>query len=302
VNVLCLGLLAERYLPQSGRWKWFGPVTQTAWGLFTAVGLALLCQRAWTIDIPEREFYFQCHLRYTRAFMATDDVTVFDGKPKTQIPFYEGDPYAPVPKHQGDELAKLLRHTQIREVLPTIVRDPLKVLPASATNQSFVPRGFSLGRNEPLTERSWGSYTGQGAAATGRFESARIRRSRLPYLEISVAGDLGASGLSLELVELATDKRTAVKPPEAAGQKWVNCYVKAPSGDFKIVAADESTSAWFAFKEPREVSRGTMWSIWLMKAGPWLFFAGIALFLCNCGVCMSGRKPSSGLNNAPKRE
>ena len=78
--------------------------------------------------------------------------------------------------------------------------------------RGFVTNGFRLIRREPPTEVSWGSCTSQGPAQTGSFESLPIRKSRLPYLEIPVAGDLGQTNLSLELVDLATGKRIPVKP------------------------------------------------------------------------------------------
>ena len=92
------------------------------WAVACAVGLALLSMRAWRIDIPERQFYQRAQLQHSRAFMATDDPHVFDGKPKPQLPLFEGDPYAPRPRYEAERLVQILRNPRIREILPACVR------------------------------------------------------------------------------------------------------------------------------------------------------------------------------------
>ena len=199
------------------------------------MGLALLTWRAWQVDIPERQFYHRAHLQFTRAFMATDDVRVFDNKPKPQLPLFDGGPATPAYPGQGQTLAAVLRDPLIREILPTCVRPPLKVRPNPEATHGFLLNGFRLAKPEPPTEVSWGSCTAQGPAAKRAFESLPIRESRLPYLEVPVAGDLGKQGLSLELVGLTSGQRIPVKPSRTPGNQWLNCYVRAPAGEFKIV-------------------------------------------------------------------
>jgi hypothetical protein len=98
-------------------------------------------------------------------------------------------------------------------------------------------------------------------------------------LELSVAGDLGGKNLTLELVDLATGERTPVKPSATPGNKWRDCYVKAPAGAFKIVARDASETGWFAFKAPREVGRLSFWAIRILNAWKYLLLAGLCLFV-----------------------
>ena len=73
------------------------------WGVACAAGLALLSWRAWSFDIPERQFYSRCQLQNARAYMATEDIRVLDHKPKPQLPLYEfqADPHAPRLPHEG---------------------------------------------------------------------------------------------------------------------------------------------------------------------------------------------------------
>ncbi len=284
-----------------GRWlhSWLArsarPLLLTAfilWAVACAAGLALLTSRAWQIDIPERQFYSRCHLQYTRAFIATDDVRVLDHKPKPQLPLFEfqEDPHAPPLPHVGEKLAEALRNPRIREILPACVRPPLEVRPNQEATRGFVPNGFRLARREPPTEVSWGSWSPQGPAATGTFESLPIRKSRLPYLEISVAGDLGEKNLSLDLVDTATGRRIPVRPSGTPGNKWLNCYVKAPAGEFRIVARDDSQTAWFAFKAPRELGRLSMWSLRVLNAWKYLLFAGLGLLVFNLSMLRAPRR------------
>jgi hypothetical protein len=258
------------------------------WGVVCAIGLALLTARAWQIDIPERHFYCHAQLQNTRAFMATDDIRVLDHKPKPQLALYEGDPYAPRPLHEGEKLAKALRNPIIRDILPACARLPLEVRANQEATRGFVTNGFRLARPEPPTEVSWGSWSAQRPLATRTFESLPIQKSRLPYLEIPVAGYLSQTDLSLELIDLATDKRIPVKPRATAGEKWLTCYVQAPAGEFKIVAHDSSETAWFAFKAPREVGRLSFWAVCTLKAWRYLLFAGLGFLLLDLVTSLLG--------------
>ncbi len=264
------------------------------WALVCAAGLALLTLRAWQIDIPERELYSRAQLKYTRAFMATDDIHVFDRVPKPELPYYQGNPLAPQPAYEAELIVGFLRNPIVREILPACARLPLKTTSNPEETHGFVPEGFRLARREPPTEVSWGSWSAQGAVGTGVFESLPIRKSRLPYLEISVAGDLGDKGLSLDLVGLATGQQTTVRPRTMAGNKWLKCYVRAPAGEFKIVARDASKTAWFAFKAPREVGRLSLWAIWALRAWKYVLIAGVGIFIFEVAVLLLGARARQG--------
>ena len=249
------------------------------WALACVVGLALLTSRAWQIDIPERQFFQRAQLQHARAFLATDDFHVFDRKPRPQLALYDGNPYAPRPRYEAEWLVHTLRDPRIREILPACARQPLEVRVDRAATRGFVTKGFRLARREPHTEVSWGSCTSQGLSQTGNFESLPIRKSCLPYLEIPVAGYLGRTNLLLELIDLTTGERIPVKSRATAGEQWLNCYVKAPSGEFKILARASNETAWFAFKAPREVGRLSFWAVHALDAWRYLLLAGLGLLL-----------------------
>ena len=159
-----------------------------------------------------------------------------------------------------------------------------------AATHGFVTNGFRLARREPPTEVSWGSCTPQRTAQAACFESLPVRSSRFPYLEISVAGDLGRTNLSLELIELATDKRIPVSPGKPPGERWLNCYVKAPLGEFKVVARNSGGTDWFAFKAPREVGRLSFWAVAILRAWGYLLAVGLALLAFNLIIAVSGKR------------
>ncbi len=265
-NAAALLLLMKRYhgcLPP-GRWK---VPAATLWGLVNMAGLLLLSGRAWSFDIPERTFYSRAHIKSARAFLATDDIRFLSAKlkPERALIF-------------PNRLAWILRDPNIRSRLPAGVRDPLLVLPANPTNNTFVPRGWNLPKPDAPTELSWGSWNAQGAAATGEFESQPIRASKFPYLEIEVAGDLGKPRLSLELVGVTSHERIPVEPRRVPGDHWEKCDVKAPAGPFVIVAKDNDPNGWFAFREPREIARLSFWNTRLLSAGAVLFWMGVAIY------------------------
>jgi hypothetical protein len=223
------------------------------WGGVCATGLGLLSWRAWTVDVPERQFYQRAQLQCTRAFMATDDAQVFEHIPPTHLPFCHGDLHAPPQPDQGQPLAQLLRNPKFRAVLPACIRPPLKVRVQSEATHGFVANALPQAKREPTKEPSWASWPEGDSAPERTFESLAIKKSLLPYLEIPVTGDLGRKELSLELVDLGTGQRIAVKPSTVPGSTWVKCLVKAPAGDFKIIARDQSKNGGFAFQSPREM-------------------------------------------------
>lgn len=252
---------------------WTGGV---AWGLYNVtVG-------ATRISLPWWDQRQDVRLANARAFMATDDPRVFDNQGVSGVSFY----YLP-------ELVFLMRSPDIRTNLPTCVREPLKVQPTAA--EGFVTNGWLPAMADAPTERSWGSYSAAAGVRTRRmFESQPVKASSLPYLEIPVAGDLGARGTSLELVEAGTGTATPVRPEKLPGARWVNVRVKAPPGPFKIVARDESDAQWFAFKEPREMGRLSCWAAEMVARWRWFLWAGAACLVWSItSLWARQRKPGS---------
>ncbi|MDB6066326.1 MAG: hypothetical protein JWR26_2534 [Pedosphaera sp.] len=267
--VNCLGfycLLASHF--QTLWLHRLGILLALIWGLDCLNGLWQLNLQAWSEDIPERAFDQQLWLKSTRAFLATDDVHVFNRKNPIERPY-------PKP----ERLAAFLRNPKIRDLLPACVREPLHLMRQNSADLSFVPvEDFAFKSTVP-TGASWTSRPDPQDAGHRTFESLPLGPGALPYLEFPITGHLGEPGLSLELLDLATGRTIPIKPPQIAGEKWMSAYVKAPAGKFKILAADESRTSGFAFKEPRELGRLSFWTIRILSA--WKYFLGAGL-LCLC--------------------
>jgi hypothetical protein len=300
VNCLSIALLMSRHLGRRRPMRALWLAGFILWGVACTAGLVLLNMRAWSFDIPERQLYFRAQLQNTRAYMATDDIRVLDHKPNPQLPLYEGDPNAPRPQHEGEKLVRYLSFPRVRSILPACVRDPLKVVPQTAAG--FVTNGAAGAKLAIPGEVSWGSYTSDGRANQGRFESLPIPRSGLPFLEFRVAGDLGQPGLSLTLIELDSGKTTSVRPLKALGNNWQTCRVRAPHGDFRIIAIDESDSGWFAFQAPREVGWLSWAAVRVASFGGTLFFVGLALYVAGVAFAFRLRRGSGFLRRASNPE
>jgi len=93
-------------------------------------------------------------------------------------------------------------------------------------------------------------------------------------------------------MELKSGKNFEVKPPRTPGGKWANVYVKAPAGEFKIIARDESTRGWFAFKAPREMGRFSFWAMEMIAIGKYILAAGFASALLALCVYLARLRPA----------
>ncbi len=230
------------------------------WAVSGLAGLGVLTQQAWTVAIPDNVAEHSAQLKASRAWVATGDPRVFLAQPKDMK-------IAPL-------AAQMMSDPHIRAVLPACVREPLAVEMATNSGNAFVRSGGMNG--DP--DVKWSSETARGQ---GTFESGPVKRSALPYLQIPVRGDLDEEGLSLELVDLKSGAVTKVRPSGPTGEEWVNVDVKAPSGEFKIVAKDDSDTKWFAFQEPRELGRWSFWTVKLLGCWEWMVGIGVVVFLVN---------------------
>jgi hypothetical protein len=278
-NSLSIQRLLTRYREQL-RFSRFWQASFAVWALGCLSGLWFLSERAWDVYIPEVVAERRLQLENARAFMATEDVRVLLNQPPEQL--IVGN---------VDAVVWLLRHPVVRRILPACARDALNVIPKEGGEGAFIRNGAALAKADPPTEICWGSFSARGRGARGRFESLPVRKSALPYLEIPIVGDLGELGLSLELVDLTTGQTVPVRASKPGAEGWVNVYVKAPAGEFKLVAHDDSETAWFAFKEPRELGRLSYWAMRMVAGWKYFLVAGLA---CLVVSSLKGRMPIPG--------
>lgn len=264
-NCLCMFLLWSRHREQ---FRFPQPAQSAAmlWALFCVVSLGYTTYITTTEGFAAFAWARATRIENARGYVLTGDEHFLMGKPVFEIPY--GHP---------DELMEHLRTPELRRILPACARDPLAVTPKEIGN--FRQNGWPAGVWDAPGEKGWSSVPATNQNANGTFESQSIKAGTLPFLEIAVAGDLGMPGLSLELVELASGKVTEIKPSQMAGTRWVNVDVKTPREDFKIVARNTSSTAWFAFKEPRELGRLSYWAAGLAASWMWVLGGGLGCLL-----------------------
>jgi hypothetical protein len=201
-----------------------------------------------------------------RAYVATGDRKYLEDNPPPRIPY---------PKVA--RLAMLLDDPTIRSILPAVVRAPLRIEKGADTGGAFVPNGYAPPGNDPSYERGWGSYSGQGVAATGSMQSQSIIPS-LRYLQFEITGYM-RTGLSLVLQSEKTGAKTRVIPTNRQDDHWRLAYVAVPDGSVRILAEDNNAEEWFGFREPRELARFSHYADMLARRGQFICYGGAMLWI-----------------------
>jgi hypothetical protein len=214
-----------------------------SWLCLVVVGLSGLMEKA-LHDVNHYRDYWSDYASNIRRFVFTGDLAEFASKrPHREVPY-------PDPRF----LAGMLREPYLRSILPTAVREPVRVQPRFVTDHAFVPDGADpvLPRDPPT--RAWGSYTARGAASEGRFESEILAPCRLGgRLRFVVAGEIGTPRLSVQLNEQGSGRVVDVRPRRPPAGEWVDVLVPCPNRPYTLVAIDERPDGWLAFREPVEI-------------------------------------------------
>ena len=242
-----------------------GLIGCSIWTMAVLIGA---CTLSWQIVASQsnRKGYLVQAEQDVRAYVST-------GERK----YLEGEPQPPIPYPNAARLATILDDKSIRSILPATVRLPLAVDERREQGAAFVPNGLPPEIQIPAGSRIWGSYSGLGPAARGRMESQPLY-PKLHYLQFEVAGYL-REGLSLEVQDGQTGKKTRVIPTLRRDQNWRTAYVPLPNHPVHIVAVDESASEWFAYREPTELGRLSFYAARLIASGKLMFGCGLALWL-----------------------
>ncbi|MFC1461552.1 hypothetical protein ACFLQR_03420 [Verrucomicrobiota bacterium] len=268
VSAFSIVLLTTRYKLR-GRMARIRPAVFAAWAVLCVIGLTNLSSEAVQTVIPHRKTYYDLQVAHTKAFVATDDIRHLENKNGEEIPY-------PCPYY----LAGILRNPVIRELLPASVRQPLPVRRKNTNDTAFVQNGVDTETPCPEEfEVAWGSWSQDGYRAEGVFESLPVRRSSLPCLKFRLSGFLGHNNLEMKLVDLSQDDEKILRPAVPPLSTWMPFSVKAPDGDFIIVASDSHHNAWFAFKAPTELGYLSWLAERLANRGPFLLVLGILIVL-----------------------
>lgn len=264
-NLLALGSLTAGWQGRGVRVA--GQGLALVWLTFVAVGIDRLSAKALVTLAGWRTMY-AAHAANIREVIATGDRAAFVAK----RPLYD------LPYPGPERLADLLATPALARVLPAVVRRPLHTEAQPGMAAAFVTTGPNLPSLRRATDRpAWWSLSGPGRAATGSFESTPITCQPGLVLRIDLAGYLGWPGQSLVLRTLRTAEEIPVRPPSLARESWISAWVPCPDEPFVMVATDGSTESWFAFAEPLEVGRGSLWAERAIARGRGLLLLGLLL-------------------------
>lgn len=105
------------------------------------------------------------------------------------------------------------------------------------------------------------------------------------------AGQVGESGIAIELHDAATGKMLAeIRPTKVPNDSWRAAYVRVPRQPFVIASRDEDTRRWLAFSEPVEMGGLSHWAWRSVKQG-WLIveIAGVSALLVGAALWRQSR-------------
>ncbi len=224
--------------------------------VLAAVCVAVATRGVLAGPLPDKKKESLAAERSVQAFVLTDDYATFAQSP---LPF-------PLP----DWLARILRRPDIRAVLPTSVRAPLRL------------EHFSTAPTPPapdLWERRTHSLT-----TPGEWRSAPLPPATLAWWKIETTGPAFATvpvssspplSLSLSSAASSASAIAPTRPPHPA--EWRAAYVPAPRGPATLFARTDAPDRWLAFTEPVEMSALSYRTRQLAQHGAWLAAAGLAL-------------------------
>jgi hypothetical protein len=197
-----------------------------------------------------------------------------------------------LPYPDANRLASLLDDPTIRRILPAIVRPALPLAIPGDSGNPFIANGYPAGIGTRPYEKSWGSYSQSGPESRGSVES-EVVRPKLPYLLFEVAGNpRGTTALSLLNIE--TGQQAPVTANIQIDDNWRAGIVRVPGRSLHIVARDDSTEDWLAFREPRELGRLTYYTGKIVSNRQNLFRAATVLAVAIICAIFAGL-PSEGL-------
>jgi hypothetical protein len=273
-NLLALMLLADARRG-AGRSRWLLALT-VVWGLALGAGLYHFSMKRVVPTLYCVGWANDARLRCCLARLPNRSP---DAVPRPEAAhFPEAAPHPDL-----GYLADMLCNPRLQEILPAALQAPAALRPAGARCTPFVENGVYPGTGNYLGAATIGSYDRQGNAARGSFRSGLIE-TRLPFLQIPVAGYLKDKGMSLQLVVEDTQQVIPIRVAENPHEAWHLCEIRAPSKAFRIVAEDRNPDVWLAFAAPRQVGWLSHFNERALGRAGTLTCIALVLLLCAQGL------------------
>jgi hypothetical protein len=263
-----LAMLALLHSRSSRRWFVSVTAAMVVWLAAGAYGIAHLSEAVLAKDGRERRLWMQEYVRNVHHYVVTGDLAALKEK---RGPFE-------VPYFSPTMLAGWLSHPYIRQILPAAIREPIALQAPPGSDNGFTQSISSRGQLP-----AWDSYGPARAKTVGHFQSAPTSCDGYGHLRFDVAGNLRESGTRLTLKDTVTGDETFIRPPFGTGQGWTGVSVRCPSHPFIVSALDNSTTSWFAFRQPAGIAWPSVmaeraiqqWRVMALAAAAILAFAAL---------------------------
>jgi hypothetical protein len=263
-NVCALLVLVEEVRAERGRLYAFVSAG-TIWIGVLLFGATVASQRALQGTIYRQQYLKDCE-QTIRSYVITKNSDHLLKSTKS---------FPPYPR-LADFFLPTLSDPTIESILPATIAMPIRVEKREDINNAFVENGVPQQLRVPIPDRSWGSFSEQGAEATGAMRSTTVN-PRLPFLRFEVAGQVTKSmSFTLEGKERTFAN---IHVPNRLNGGWGVTYSAVPHEPVQIVAIDEDSKQWFAYREPTELGRYSFYSLQLLGQKRRIFWLGIGLWL-----------------------
>lgn len=167
---------------------------------------------------------------------------------------FRKQPLYHVPYPDADRLAMMLRDPIVRDILPPSIRPSIPL----QRNESFVPNGYFQTMSNSTERSTLGSYTPiEGDRNAGQM--ATELKTRFPYLSFDIAGYPDQVGMKLYLASANPQHEQPLLPSSTPKESWVRLIAPVPAPEFTLEASDFNRNSWFAFTEPVEIGRLSLW-------------------------------------------
>jgi len=180
-----------------------------------------------------------------------------------------------IPYPDSIRLAILLDDPVIQKILPVNVRAPVPIEMHTKTGDAFVSNGHPSQLRRIPYVKTWGSFSEKGSGARGSSES-EVFHPQLPLLLFEQAAPT-QKGISLQLRNEESGRTLRVEGKTRIEHSWRSVVVTAPGRDVKVIAEDDNSDTWFAFREPRELGRLSYYAGIAATQGKRIFLFGLTL-------------------------
>lgn len=242
------------------RWRKAAALGATVWITGAALGMA-----------------FRSHDGVEMARGKTDQARELEHAVRTYLA--TGDPQDSPPDRSifssvwRGRFAEYLNDAQLRSILPASVR-PAVTLDAAPDPPATASSRSATGSWHLGPANTWDSKPPE----SGGVLQSQLIAPTLPVWRFEIDGVLGKR-MSLQIRSETNGQQVRLIPPRRKREMSRTAYIALPPGDVRIVARDENSDGWFAFRGPVEMGRLSFYAERLLRVAPLILASGIILLL-----------------------